>query len=198
MVPPVIKPILRGISERDRIITPYNADTFESMLHYLGLSKTHPNLPYRLRTGFSLGTFEPLTRSHTSSNHIHCPEGLDFVLQYALEQVRLGHMSGPYTQSEVEDILGGPFMSSPVFLRPKTGSSGEYRVVLDCSSKNRDGFFVNYFIDPEDFPTSWGNAEEVARIVSNLSSIGDYCHCLVRQLREGQHNKTSTSAVWSR
>lgn len=67
-------------------------------------------------------------------------------------------------------------MSSPIFLIPKAGSPGKFRLIQDCSFKNKDGFSVNDFIDSDKFPTRWNTALEVAQIVSVSSFCGDN-HC---------------------
>lgn len=167
VVPPVIAPVeTYNGSVKNRIITPYRADRFESILRQLGLWTQYSDLPHRLRTGFLIGEFDPLTRTHTPPNHLHRPEQLKFVSEYVREQVQLRRMSGPYTQTQVESFLGGPFMSSPIFLIHKAGSPGKFRLIQDCSFKNKDGFSVNDFIDSDKFPTRWNTALEVAQIVS--------------------------------
>lgn len=177
VMPPVIEPIICGASVRDRIITPYRADRFEFTLQQLGLLDKYPMLARHLRTGFLIGDFDTLTRSYTPDNHFHKPEHRDFVLNYVDEQVKLRRMSGPWSQTAVEYLLGGPFMSSPIFLIDKAGSPGKLRLIQDCSFENEDGFSVNDFIDSDNFPTTWGTAAEVAQIVSSISFILSCVSC---------------------
>lgn len=171
--PPTITPIVRG-SERERVITPYRADAFERTLRSLGLIDRHPNLPNRLRNGFPMGDFEKLTRTYTPNNRFRDPRHTQFVLEYIGEQVQLRRMSGPYPQAKVEEILGGPFMSAPLAVIDKAGSPGKFRLIQDCSYKNADGFSMNDFINPENFPTTWGTASDVAQIVSNVFCWNKY------------------------
>lgn len=74
-------------------------------------------------------------------------------------------MSGPFSASQVQNILGGHFVSSPLGVVEKSGESGKYRVVRDLSFKNEDGYSVNGQLDSDDFPTEWGTASQVADIV---------------------------------
>lgn len=164
--PPVITPLVGGDSERNRIITPYRADAFERSLVKLGLIDKHKHLPSRLRNGFPIGEFDTLTRSYTPNNYFRDPKHLAFALEYVQEQVALGRMTGPYTQSQVEEVLGGPFKSAPLSAIDKAGSPGKLRLIQNCSFKHEDGVSMNDFIDPEEYPTTWGTASEVAQIVS--------------------------------
>ena len=75
-------------------------------------------------------------------------------------------MTGPYSATEVERILQGPFISSPLSVVPKAG--GKLRLVQDCSHADADGLSVNGRIDAEMFPTTWGTAARVAELVSSL------------------------------
>lgn len=168
MVPPTIPARVSGASELERIITPYNADAFERTLVTLGLQHRHPDLANNLRSGFPIGNFPSLSRTSRPRNHKRGVENMDFILAYAAEQVELGRMTGPYTQDEVEQVLGSPFVSSPLTVVPKSGGAG-LRLVQDCSFVNEQGFSVNSFIDSDDFPTRWGTAAKFAQKVSQLS-----------------------------
>lgn len=166
VVPPTITPVIRGGSGRDRIITPYRADAFERRLRTLKLLQKHPHLPGRIRHGFPMGNFTPLKKTYAPRNHAPRPRHLQFVKEYINEQVSLGRMTGPYDMNTVKKVLKSDFMSSPLLVISKAGSPGKFRLIQDCSRKNKDGFSVNDFVNAEDFPTEWGNADEVAQIVS--------------------------------
>lgn len=164
--PPVITPAVSGASERDRIITPYRAEVFEAELRKWGIWEAFSYLPTRLRCGFPIGDMEPLTRTFTPENHKGGKEHMDFIEEYVREQVGLGHMTGPYTRTQLEEILGGHFRSSPLSVVEKAGSAGKWRLIQNCSFPDEFGISVNDMIDSDDFPTEWGTASEVAEIVS--------------------------------
>lgn len=99
VVPPIITPCLSGASERDRIITPYDADVFEHTLRSLGFLHRYPDLPDRLRYGFPIGDFSPLRYTSCPPNHKDGIKNMDFITNYTREQVSLGRMTGPYTRT---------------------------------------------------------------------------------------------------
>lgn len=151
----------------ERVVTPYNADTFESLLSSLKLSDRYPSLPYSIRHGFPIGDIPPLSRTYTPRNHKTARDRPDVILNYCNDEVKLGRMSGPYTKDEVHRILGSHFATSPLGLVEKAGEPGKFRIVRDFSYQNEDGFAVNNFLDSDDFPTEWGTAAQVAEIVSH-------------------------------
>jgi hypothetical protein len=79
-------------------------------------------------------------------------------------------MSGPFSKEEVHQILGGHFVSSPLSLVEKLGEPGKFHTVRDLSFKNEDGYAVNGCLDADDFPTKWGTAAQVTKIVSSSTS----------------------------
>ncbi|THH20436.1 hypothetical protein EUX98_g8586 [Antrodiella citrinella] len=159
-------PLVSGASERDRVITPYNADVFEAELRRLDLLDRYPLLAHKFRYGFPIGDFDSLAYSFTPPNHSSGIEHLDFITAYIDEQVSIGRMTGPYTRHEVETVLGTPFVSSPLSVVDKAGAPGKYRLVQNCSYKNDEGVSVNSQINSDDFPTRWGTAAQVAEIIS--------------------------------
>lgn len=166
--PPIITPVVGGACERDRVITPYHADRFESELRRWGLWEEYGYLPTRLRFGFPIGNMVPLARTFTPENHKGAKENMEFIEKYVAEQVEMGHMTGPYPREHVERILGGPFRSSLLSVVEKAGSSGGWRLIQNCSFPDEFGVSVNDMIDSDDFPTKWGTAAEVAEIVSHF------------------------------
>ncbi len=67
----------------------------------------------------------------------------------------------------MEEILGSPFRTSPLAVTEKPGSTSGWRLIQNCSFKDRHGVSVNDMIDSDDFQTKWGTAAEVAEIVSH-------------------------------
>ncbi|GBE83386.1 hypothetical protein SCP_0504340 [Sparassis crispa] len=161
---------------RERIITPYDAEAFEYTLRMLGLFQRYPLLPQKLHYGFPIGDFNPLLRTFAPPNHSSGAEHIDFIRQYISEQVSLGRMTGPYSQAQVEHILGSFFVSSPLAVVPKAGSK-KFRLVQNCSYQDEFGVSVNSQINSDDFPTKWGTAAEVAEIIANAPA-GAQAACL--------------------
>lgn len=165
-MPPIITPIVTGASEREQIITPYIADVFEQTLHDCNLLDEYASLPNKLRYGFPIGDFEIPTFSFTPHNHPSGVEHMDFINSYVQEQVAIGRMTGPYSQTQVESILGGFFVSSPLSVVDKASAPGKFRLIQNCSYKDANKVSVNDQIDSDNFPTKWGTASQVAELVS--------------------------------
>ncbi|KAJ2955347.1 hypothetical protein NUW54_g14744 [Trametes sanguinea] len=111
----------------------------------------------------------PLTKTFTPENHKGGCENIDFIIAYTTEQVELGHMTGPYSEEQVREILGSHFRSSPLSVVPKSSlEPNKLRLIQNCSFRDEDGVSVNDMIKTEDFPTEWGTAAEVAEIVSTV------------------------------
>lgn len=180
MDPPIITRVVSGVSERERVITTYRAEGFEEVLRELGLLEQYPLLGARLRFGFPLGDMSPLVRTFTPDNHKAGVEHLDFIQEYLDEQVALGHMTGPYSRERVEEILEGPFRTSPLAVTEKPGSKSGWRLIQNCSFEDEYGVSVNSMIDSDDFPTKWGTAAQVAEVVSLYLFITlDLYRCIV-------------------
>ena len=165
VVPPTIPLKISGGTVRDRINTPYDWKVFKKTLQECGLLHRYPDLPNKLRFGFSIGDFSPLAHTSCPRNHGGGIRNLDFIKSYAEEQVALGRMSGPYARDKVERILGSPFVSSPLTVVEKDSGKG-LRLIQNCSYVNDQGISVNMFIDSDDYPTRWGTAAKFAQRVS--------------------------------
>lgn len=166
VVPPVITPVVNLALVRERIITPYRAEVFESELRRFRLLHLFPDLPDNIRTGFRIGVFPTLPYSCTPPNHKTGLAHMPFITAYIDEQVSLSRMSGPFSQLQLESILGCFFMSSPLSVVTKAGQPEKLRLVQNCSFPSFRGLSVNDFIDSDDYPTTWGTAAKVAQIVS--------------------------------
>ncbi len=95
---------------------------------------------------------------------------MNFIKSYVLEQVSIGRMSGPFTKSALENLLGSHFISSPLSVVEKAGNPENLRLIQNCSFVNSDGMSVNDYIDSDLFPTAWGTAAEFAQLVSPFIS----------------------------
>ncbi|CDO76109.1 hypothetical protein BN946_scf184876.g2 [Trametes cinnabarina] len=111
---------------------------------------------------------KPLTRTFTPDNHKGGKENMEFIIAYTTEQVREGHMTGPYSRERVQDILGSHFRSSPLAVVEKNSHEpGKLRLIQNCSYEDEFRTSVNSMIMAEDFPTRWGTAAEVAEIIAS-------------------------------
>ena len=168
VVPPTIKPLVRGTAGRNRIITPYRADAFERRLRKLNLVENHVGLLGHLRDGFPVGDFQPLEKTYTPSNHATQAEQLDLIQEYIDGEVSLGRMDGPYDKDTVKRMLESEFMTSPSFVIEdlKSRSPEQFRPVQDYLHKNRDGFSVNGSAVFDEFCIEWHGAAWMTQTVS--------------------------------
>ncbi|SJL14075.1 uncharacterized protein ARMOST_17530 [Armillaria ostoyae] len=153
---------------RNRIVTPYNADAIESLLAQHNLLDQHPDLALKLRSGFPMGDFPPLHQSVIFPNYVLDPAHTAFIDDYFDEEETSGRMSGPFSREEVEAILG-PFQCSPCSVNSQDQGPDlppKLRVVRNLSKGSSVHPSTNDFIDSSKFPTRFGSAAEVAKIVS--------------------------------
>ncbi len=102
-------------------------------------------------------------------NHPSCFAHFPAVDGYLAEEVSAGRMSGPFTKSNVEWILHGPFQASPLIVAVQTqqpGTPDKLRICRHLSKGSKIYPSVNSYIDKEDFPTRFDTAAHVADIVS--------------------------------
>lgn len=115
------------------------------------------------------GSFD-FPSTHTPPNHPSCIGYEDFLDNFLVEEVELGHMSGPFSRLEVDSIFGDTtFVTTPFILDIKTAVIGDPKKVRVCRNSSKiyaDGLSVNSFINPDDFSTAWTTAADVAEIVS--------------------------------
>ena len=164
-----------------KIISPYDANAFKTLLVKHNLTEAYPHLVHNLLHGFPLGRMPPLSDTIIIPNHPSVPLHMDMVLEYLEVETAAGRMSGPFSREEVEQILRGPFQSSPFIVSIQTQGPGEpdkIRVCRHLSKASKHGPSVNSFIEKENFPTRFDTAARVAEIVSSLSptSIIPYTH----------------------
>lgn len=154
---------------RNRIVTPYNADAIESLLAQHNLLDQHPDLALKLRSGFPMGDFPPLHQSVIFPNYVSDPAHTAFIDDYFDEEETSGRMSGPFSREEVEAILG-PFQCSPCSVNSQDQGPDlppKLRVVRNLSKGSSVHPSTNDFIDSSKFPTRFGSAAEVAKIISD-------------------------------
>lgn len=152
----------------NRIVTPYNADTYELLLHEYNLTHVYPSLIFNLQHGFPIGDILPIDKTYIPKNHKSALDHLDVIKAYCRDEITLGRMSGPFTKDQVFDILGGHFASSPLGVIEKSREPSKFHVVRNLSYKNEDRFSMNGHLDSDNFPTKWGTTTQVTEQVSSL------------------------------
>lgn len=157
-----------------RIITPYDADAFERLLDQHNLTSRYPLLCSNLRNGFPLGRMPILTSTIIIPNHPSCITYKHAVNKYITDELAANRISGPFSRSDVERILRGPFHCSPLIVAPASQGPGlpdKLRVCRHLSKSCHEALAVNDFIDKEDFPTHFDMAPRVEQIVSSLFRV---------------------------
>jgi hypothetical protein len=150
-----------------KILTPYSATQFQIFLKHSQLLPHYPELSFKLMHGFPIGYLEPLKQTFTPPNLPGANHYADIIHASIDEELRLGHYSGPFTREGLERKIGS-FHSSPLQVDMKEGTSGKppkYRVCQHLSYKGKSQLSINDEINSDDFPTHWGKAADVAKIV---------------------------------
>nr|GAT53462.1 predicted protein [Mycena chlorophos] len=156
----------------DIIVTPYNADMFESLLTTHNLTHLYPNLVEFLRSGFPLGRLPLLHSTIIVPNHESADTERETTLEYIHSEIRAGRMAGPFTRAEMERICRGPFYASPLIVSISDqgpGLDSKKRVCRNLSKGHAATRTpaVNDFIQKEDFPTRFDMAPRMAELVSD-------------------------------
>ncbi|KAJ2917970.1 hypothetical protein MD484_g2463, partial [Candolleomyces efflorescens] len=158
-----------------RIVTPYDPDAFELELSNHNLSSDYPLLVHNLKYGFPIGDMPELGETIVIPNAASCQDHMEEINKYLLDEVAADRMSGPFSRLEVEDILGGPFFSSPLLIVVQSQGPGlkdKIRICRHLSKGNKYADSVNSHIVKEDFPTRFDLASKVANIVSFTPFLG--------------------------
>lgn len=93
---------------------------------------------------------------------------MDKIQEYLEGEVKDGRMSGPFSQTEVESILRGPFFSSPLLVAVQPQAPGvpdKIRICRHLSKDARSVPSVNSHVEKDSFPTRFDTASRVADIV---------------------------------
>ncbi len=117
-----------------------------------------------------MGDFPTLSQTIIFPNYVSDPAHTTFIDLYFEEEVATGRMSGPFSQEMVEEILG-PFQCSPCSVNTQNQGPGEppkLRVVHNLSKGSKLNPSTNDYINSEIFPTRFGSAADVAKIVSTF------------------------------
>jgi len=151
------------------IQTPYNPDAFDALLQKHDLTSSYPFLTRNLRNGFPMGEFLVLAESIIFPNHPSCTNYNNEIRTYLEEEVVARRMFRPFSQAEMQDIMKGPFQSSPLIIdvQPQPNSAPD-KIRMCQHMLKRDKFHpsTNNYVDAFKFPTHFGSVSEVGEIVS--------------------------------
>ena len=159
-----------------KIRTPYSTHQFKIFLDNAGLLDQYPKLCFKLTHGFPLGNLAPVLKSYCPPNLPSADFHSDVIREYITNKLRLRCFTGPYMKEGLEQLMG-PFCSSPFQVAMKVGACGQpskYCVCHHLSFKGTLGRSINNDIDPKEYPTRWGKATDMAKIVHLYLSSHTY------------------------
>ncbi|GLB41303.1 putative tyrosine recombinase [Lyophyllum shimeji] len=162
---------LKRALERRRIeaLSPYKAEAWERLLRVHNLLTRYPNLPSGFRNGFDAG-IPLIERTHTPDNGPSLYTYSHAYLEIVEKEFNSQRYIGPLSKAEVESVIG-PFQTSPLSLVPKPGRPNKFRAVHNFSFPRASsaGFHsVNYCIDSNLFPCTWGTFATICTTIWNL------------------------------
>lgn len=142
--------------------SPYVPSAWQDQLIATGLAQKYPNLCHSLSRGFNAG-IPKIVCTYVPLNRISQPLHEEALQKHLQKEFAHGRYLGPFSQAEVEDLLG-PFQSSPLSFVPKS-TPGKFRGITDFSHPR-------YLVDPslpdplvasinsricvDDFQCTWG------------------------------------------
>jgi hypothetical protein len=156
-------------SPKFRIRTPYHAAEWQTLLEANGLLNKYRHIPISLQYGFNAAV-KYIAHTFTPSNNESISVHNDIFQQSIAHEFSKGRYEGPFTQQQIEDILG-PFQTSPLSIVPKPNKPGKYRIIQNFSSPytNNEGVrAINTDIISSDFPCTWGTFEAIATTILHL------------------------------
>ncbi|KAE8183671.1 hypothetical protein CF335_g8256, partial [Tilletia laevis] len=144
---------------------PLDADGLQSALEELGLMDAYGEIVLGVRDGFDFGI--PVIReTKTPPNHKSAVVHKEVLKGIAKAEVEKGRWIGPFSQQEVENLIG-PFQSSPMGVIPK--ANGKFRPVQDFSFPRNDSYAsINKFIESDEFITGWDGVNDAFKAINDL------------------------------
>lgn len=163
--------VLSGALAQRRLkpLTPLHADAWCAMLADSGLTRTYQHIPSSITHGFQVGV-PAIHTTYTPDNKVTTLEHVDAFQKIADNELRLGRWLGPYTKGDIEAELG-PFQSSPIFMVPKLGKFGKFRLVQNYLHPHRPyrGICsINSAIDSTLYPCYWDTFATTCRTIWSL------------------------------
>lgn len=152
----------------EKITTPYDAHAFHFALNKHDLLSLYPLLSSNLLSGFLIGHMPALTHSTIIPNHISCKDHMDKIQEYLKDKVKDNQMSSPFSQTEAESILRGPFFLLPLLVAVQSQAPGVPDKIRICRHLSKDSHFsssVNSHVSKDAFPTHFDTVSHVADIV---------------------------------
>ena len=152
-----------------KALTPYNPDTWESFLVSSGLIAKYPHIPDSLRTGFSTNVPQ-INTTYAPPNHPSVESYKDVFEAAISKELTLGRYLGPYSQSEVESVVG-KFQTSPMSIIPKPGKPGKFHLIQNLSSPHSPVgqiTSINSCISLDLYPFTYGTFTTISLLISQL------------------------------
>ena len=151
-------------------LSPYHPDTMEQHLTAAGLRDKHAHIIEGLRTGFKID-FPPISTTQTPPNRPSIIEYTAPFLDIIHNEFDKGRYIGPFTQTELEVVIG-PFQSSPFSIIPKSMAS-KYRILQNFSYPLKPtsifpNLSINSYINSNNYPTTWSTFSLVSLLVHRL------------------------------
>src|SRR6202522_564144 len=150
-------------------LTPYKFRAWDRLLRQHNSFAKYPGLVASLQYGFDAG-IRRIYETFTPPNGPSLDTLTDIYQKIVDRELHTGHYIGPLSRREVEQLIG-PFQSSPLSLVPKPGKVAKFRAVHKISYPHSptDQFLsVNYTIDPDVYPCTWGTFRTVCFTIYNL------------------------------
>ena len=171
---PVVERGITGLKivlehRRKNPLTPYKFKAWDRLLRQHNLLTKYPKLVASLQNGFDAG-IRRFYRTFTPPNGPSLDTLTDIYQEIVDRELHTGHYIGPLSRDEVERLIG-PFQSSPLSLVPKPGKAARFRAVHNFSyphSPTGQFLSVNYTINPDVYPCTWGTFGTVCFTIHNL------------------------------
>ena len=155
----------------NKIIHPYDYNAFKQLLSLYNLTSAYPNLVNNLRSGFSLGDFPEILRTHIHKEPKFNLESSEVISTYIQKELSANHMSGPFSCLDIERILHGPFICSPFTVAHQPQGLSLLDKLHVCQNLSKASLTlpsVNSFIYKDEFPICIDTAFWMAEIVGIL------------------------------
>jgi hypothetical protein len=145
------------------IVTPLNARHWQSAFEDLGILDQFLDVVNGIESGFPMHSSISIDSSRIFKNHNSAIQQPSIIEDMISSEVAAGRFVGPFSQSELENLIG-PFIAHPLGLAPK--SNGSWRLVEDLSYP-RSGPIpsFNSLTDISDLPVDWGGFKEMVELV---------------------------------
>lgn len=153
------------ILDLNEIRTPLIASAWYHFLSRARISAIFSNLPSYISYGFPLGLDSLPHRTYSPPNHNSTTLHSSFVSAQIAAEVEIGRYAGPYSQQQIESVLGS-FRSTPLGVV----EGKKLRLIHDFSYGGNESYSLNELIDMDEFRCEFHGASVVERIVAELDS----------------------------